>query len=65
MVYKSANRKGERMRIYISHPYGGKEENMKKVENIIHSLIKENPNNFQVQSTQEMSACSILKKKIN
>ena len=31
----------------------------------IESFIKENPNNFQVQSTQEMSACSILKKKIN
>ena len=31
------------MLIYISHPYGGKEENKTKVENIIKKLIKENP----------------------
>lgn len=34
--------------IYISHPYGNKPENMKKVEEIIHKLIKENPNNGYV-----------------
>jgi hypothetical protein len=40
MVYQSVNRKGERMRIYISHPYGGKEENKIKVENIIRQLTE-------------------------
>lgn len=29
--------------IYISHPYGGKEENMKEVEGIIHSLVSAYP----------------------
>lgn len=32
-----------RLRIYISHPYGGKQENMIKVEGIIKELIKDNP----------------------
>lgn len=32
------------MLVYISHPYGGKIENMQKVECIINQLIKENPN---------------------
>ena len=31
------------MVIYISHPFGGKEDNKKKVEDIIHQLIHENP----------------------
>lgn len=36
------------MLVYISHPYGGKEENMKKVEEIIHGLIKEHPENTYI-----------------
>ena len=31
------------MRIYISHPYGGKEENKQEIETIIRDLIQENP----------------------
>jgi len=29
--------------IYISHPYGGKEENKLKIEAIVRKLVKENP----------------------
>lgn len=31
------------MNIYISHPFGGKQDNMKKIETIIHDLIEQNP----------------------
>lgn len=34
--------------IYISHPYGGKEENKKKVEEIIKQLLIDEPHNLYV-----------------
>jgi hypothetical protein len=55
MVYQSTDRKGERMRIYISHPYGGKEENKTKIENIIRDLIKYNPNNTYISPVHTFS----------
>ena len=36
------------MRIYISHQYGGKEENKLHVENIIKELVKNNPQHTYV-----------------
>lgn len=30
------------MLVYISHPYGGKEENKQKVEEIVSNLVKQN-----------------------
>lgn len=32
------------MLVYISHPYGGKEENKKEIESIVEKLSQENPN---------------------
>lgn len=29
--------------IYVSHPFGGKEENKQKVEEIVRGLVKQNP----------------------
>jgi len=36
------------MLIYISHPYGNNPENIKKVEEIIHRLVKEHPENTYI-----------------
>lgn len=36
------------MRIYISHPYGAKEENKQKIENTIRELAKANPENTYI-----------------
>lgn len=35
-------------RVYIAHPYGGKEENKQKVEEIIRKLVKDNPDMMPV-----------------
>jgi hypothetical protein len=36
------------MIIYVSHPYGGIEENKQKVEAIVRSLAKENPQHIYI-----------------
>jgi len=36
------------MLVYISHPYGGQENNMRKVENIVRTLVLEHPENTYV-----------------
>lgn len=36
------------MLIYISHPYGGKQENKQKVEEIINKLVQTNPENTYI-----------------
>ena len=35
-------------KIYISHPFGGKEENKYKIEAIIRELVRDNPNNVYI-----------------
>lgn len=34
--------------VYVAHPFGGREENKAEVEEIIKSLVKENPETFYV-----------------
>jgi len=33
-------------KVYVAHPYGGKEENKQNVESIIRKLTRENPDTF-------------------
>lgn len=36
------------MLIYISHPYGGREDNKEEIEQIMHQLVKSNPQHTYV-----------------
>jgi len=33
-------------KVYVAHPYGGKEENKQAVENIIRQFVKQHPDIF-------------------
>ena len=43
ITYNEINRNTFKKKIYVSHGYGGKQENIKDVENKVKQLIKEYP----------------------
>lgn len=46
---------GEQLNIYISHPYGGKEENAREVEEIIKDLAERYPHNTYISPIHTFS----------